>query len=207
MRSVVGLNRVSSKPRPASRIMRNAGRAFTLLEILVVIVVLGIAGALVIPSMGQTGILKVQAAVRTIVSDITFIQAEAVAFQERRAMVFDVETSSYALVEVPGDTVDPVANTMFDPSKADGRYLVDFRDAKFGEARITSAAFSGTNTLIFDGMGGPVADAAGAIPGNGGTIRVIGSGQTFDIRVEPFTGRVVVAAVAPEVVPPPEVEP
>lgn len=201
MRPAVGLNRVPRQPRPASRIMRAAGRGFTLMEILVVIVVLGIAGALVIPAMGETGVLKVQAAVRTIVSDITFIQAEAVAFQERRAMVFDVETSSYALVEVPGDTIDIEANTMFDPTKADGRYLVDFRDAKFGDARITAAAFSGTNTLIFDGMGGPVADAAGAVPGNGGTIRITGSSQSFDIRVEPFTGRVVVATV---VAPPPE---
>lgn len=116
-------------------------------------------------------------------------------------MVFDVETSSYALVEVPGDIIDPDSNTMFDPTKADGRYLVDFRDEKFGAARITAAAFSGTNTLIFDGMGGPVADAAGAVPGNGGTIRVAGSGQAFNIRVEPFTGRVVVATEV--VVPPP----
>ena len=189
------------RTRRASLKMRDAGRGFTLIEILVVIVVLGIAGALVIPAMGETGILKVQAAVRTVVSDITFIQAEAVAFQERRAMVFDVETSSYALVEVPGDTIDVASNTMFDPTKPDGRYLVDFRDAKFGEARITSAAFSGTNTLIFDGMGGPVADAAGAIPGNGGLITLAGSGQVFNIRVEPFTGRVVVAA---QTAPPPE---
>jgi hypothetical protein len=118
-------------------------------------------------------------------------------------MVFDVDTSSYALVEVPGDTIDVEANTMFDPTKADGRYLVDFRDDKFGDARITAAAFSGTNTLIFDGMGGPVADAAGAVPGNGGTIRIAGSAQAFDIRVEPFTGRVVVATV---IAPPPEEE-
>jgi prepilin-type N-terminal cleavage/methylation domain-containing protein len=202
MRPAVGQQLIPSKPRRASRIARAAGRGFTLLEILVVIVVLGIAGALVIPAMGETGVLKVQAAVRTIISDITFIQAEAVAFQERRAMVFDVDTSSYALVEVPGSTIDVAANTMFDPTKPDGRYLVDFRDEKFGQARITSAAFSGTNTLIFDGMGGPVADAAGALPGNGGTVRVTGSGQTIDIRVEPFTGRVVVVTVTPPPTPP-----
>lgn len=203
MRPAVGRNLISRKPRPASRLAHSAGRGFTLLELLVVIVVLGIAGALVIPAMGETGILKVQAAVRTVVSDITFIQAEAVAFQERRAMVFDVDTSSYALVEVPGSTIDVEANTMFDPTKPDGRYLIDFRDEKFGDARITAAAFSGTNTLIFDGMGGPVADAAGAIPGNGGTIRIAGSGQAYDIRVEPFTGRVVVSTV---VAPPPAEE-
>lgn len=183
---------------PACLSASRSRHGFTLLEVLVVIVVLGIAGALVIPQMGQTGVLKVQAAVRTIVSDITFIQAEAVAFQERRAMVFDVDTSSYTLVEIPGSTLDPETNTMFDPTRPGGRYVVDFRDDKFGDARITSAEFSGTNTLIFDGMGGPVADPAGAVPGNGGVIRLTGSGQAFLIRVEPFTGRVVVSTEAPE---------
>ncbi|MBX3405865.1 MAG: prepilin-type N-terminal cleavage/methylation domain-containing protein [Phycisphaeraceae bacterium] len=194
MRLPASADSAPARTRDASAAARSA---FTLLEVLIVIVVLGIAGALVIPQMGQTGILKVQAAVRTVVSDITFIQAEAVAFQERRAMVFDVDTSSYALVEVPGSTIDPVTNTMFDPTKPGGRYLVDFRDDKFGDARITSAVFSGTNTLIFDGMGGPVADAAGAVPGNGGVIRMTGSGQAFLIRVEPFTGRVVVSTEQP----------
>ena len=42
-------------------------------------------------------------------------------------------------------------------------------------------------------MGGPVADPASNNPGPGGTIRVSGSGLTWTITVEAFTGRVTVA--------------
>ncbi len=176
---------------------RSSGRAFTLLELLAVIVVLGIAGAMVIPSMSQTGVLKVQAAVRTIISDITFAQSDAVAFQERRALVFDVPTSTYRLVLVPGTTIDVANNTMYDPTRLNGLYIVDFRDNAFGNSRITAAAFDGANTLVFDAMGGPVHDAGSNTPLNSGSITVVGSGSTFDISIEAFTGRVSVVRVGP----------
>lgn len=163
---------------------------FTLLELLAVVAILGIAAALLIPSMSQTGILRVQAAVRTVVSDITFAQSDAVAFQERRALVFDVDHSTYRIVQVPGNTVDAAHNTLYDPSRPGGLYVVNFNDDVFGGARLTGASFDGTDTLIFDAMGGPVADAASDDPGSGGTITITGSDSVFQIAVEAFTGRV-----------------
>lgn len=172
-------------------------RAFTLIEILITVAILGIAGALVIPAMGETGVLRVQAAVRTIVADITLAQSDAVAFQERRALIFDVPTSSYRLLEVPGDELDPDDNTMYDPTRPDGLYIVDFVADRFGGSRITEVDFDGENYLIFDAMGGPVRDPASNEPGNGGFIRLNGSGSDFLINVEAFTGRVTVTRQAP----------
>ncbi len=176
-------------------------RGFTLLELLAVVTILGIAAAMLIPSMSETSILRVQAAVRTIVSDITFAQSDAVAFQERRALVFDVENSTYRLVQIPGSVIDVDLNTMYDPTKAGGRYIVNFNDNVFGGARITGVNFDGGNTLIFDALGGPVADAAGDEPSAGGTITVEGSGQTFQITIEAFTGRVTATRVEAPVPP------
>lgn len=167
-------------------------RAFTLIEILVTVVILGIAGALVIPAMGDTGILRIQGAVRSLVSDLTFAQADAVAFQERRAVMFDIAHNSYSLVQVPGNTLDPANNTMYDPTRASGRFVMSLSDPRFGGATMTSAAFDNNPYVIFDALGGPVADASGATPGNGGTVVITGSNQTFTITVEPFTGRVTV---------------
>lgn len=167
-------------------------RGFTLLEILVTVVIMGIAGALVIPAMGETGVLKVQGAVRSVVADLTFAQADAVAFQERRAVLFDVDNNSYRLVQVPGDVIDAANNTIYDPTKPDGRYVLSLNDMRFGGARLVSATFDNEPRIIFDPMGGPVADPGGSLPGNGGTVVITGSRQTFTVTVEPFTGRVTV---------------
>ncbi len=177
--------------------MRSSNRAYTLLEMLMIVAILGIAGALVIPAMGSTGVLRIQAAVRTVVSDITVAQSDAVAYQERRAIVFDADSSSYRMVRVPGDTVDPSVNTMYNKDGPDGLYVVDFEDARYGAARITAVEFDGDQTLIFDSLGGPVETASGNTPSAGGTIVIEGQGQTFRLTVEPFTGRVTVADITP----------
>ena len=176
-------------------------RAFTLVEMLVVIVIIGIAGAMVIPSMGSTGVLRVQGAVRTIVSDMTFMQSDAVAFQEKRAMMFDAATSSYRLIAVPGDTLDPVNNTLYKDSGPNEQYVVQFQpddDGPFGDSRITDVNFDGGATnLIFDALGGPVTSAAGDVASSGGYVEIQGAGQTFRVSVEGFTGRVTVQRTSP----------
>lgn len=187
-----------------ARSPRRVPTAFTLIEILIVVALLGIAGAMVIPAMGSTGSLRIQAAIRTIVADITVAQSEAVAFQERRALVFNVEASSYRVISVPGNTLDPENNTLYDPSRRGGQYIVSFADEdRYGDARITAASFDGQPALIFDAMGGPIADPGANTPSAGGSITVTGSGQTFIIAVEAFTGRVTVTRQAAQPVQPP----
>ncbi|MCC6323042.1 MAG: prepilin-type N-terminal cleavage/methylation domain-containing protein [Phycisphaerales bacterium] len=189
----MSMPRLSVERRVRHRHGRDArATAFTLIEMLITVVIMGIAGALVIPAMGETGILKVQAAVRSIVADITFAQSDAVAFQERRAIMFDVDANSYRVIQVPGSTLEPDTNTLFDPTKSDGRFIVNFNQGQFGDARILSASFDGEPNLIYDALGGPVADPSGAAVGAGGTIVVQGSGSIFTITVEPFTGRVTI---------------
>lgn len=170
-------------------------RAFTLIELLVVVALLGIAGALVVPAMGSVGALRVQAAVRTVVSDLTFAQSDAIAFQERRAVVFDLPNQSYRLVSVVNGVIDPVAGTLFSPGGPDGRYITSFRDPRYGGAILASVNFNSEATIVYDDMGMPVAGAGSEQPGTGGIIRIDGSGQSFDVIVEPFTGRVNVRRV------------
>ncbi|HPO94065.1 MAG TPA: type II secretion system protein [Phycisphaerales bacterium] len=177
----------------APRLVARAGRprpAFTLLEMLATVVVMGIAAALLIPAMGETGILRVQGALRMVVSDMTFAQSDAVAFQERRALVFDVENNAYAIVAVPGNSIDVDNNVLYDPTKTDGRYLVTLNDPRFGGARMTSANFDNNNFIIFDALGGPVSDPGSNEPSSGGTIRLSGNNQSFRITVDAFTGRI-----------------
>jgi len=168
-------------------------RGYTLVEVLVVVTILGIAGAIVVPSIGSTNVLRIQSAVRTIVADITYAQTDALAYQERRALVFDDDTNAYSLVEVVNGVIDVENNTMFDPQRPGGRYRVDMNLPLFGDTRLANVDFDGTSTLIFDAIGGPVAGPSSDTPSAGGSIDLIGTDSAFRISVEPFTGRVQVA--------------
>lgn len=167
---------------------RKARAGYTLIELLIVITMLGIASAVVIPQIGSTDVLRVQSTVRAIVADINVAQSDALATQRPRAVIFDVQRNKYSVVEVRNGVIDPQTNTISTTDLND--------DRKFHTSKIVSATFDGTSTLIFDELGGPVSDAGGTTPGAGGRIVVSGSGAVFNINVEAYTGRVTVVRVS-----------
>lgn len=171
-------------------------RAYTLAEMLVVIVILGIASALVIPSMGDAGVLRIQAAVRTLVSDITFVQTDALAYQQRRAVIFDTEANSYTLAEVNVSSGGDVTYTpMYLAGGPSGLYIVDFDVDGFDGARLAQPDFDGDATLIFDELGAPVADGASDEAAGMGSIYIDSNRATFRVDVSPYTGQVSVQKV------------
>lgn len=186
-----------------------ARRAYTLIELLLIVTLLGIAGALVIPSMSSSSVLRIQATVRTLVSDMTFMQADAMAYQSRRIMVFgqvaqwNAASSTWEIVEGNGYTVYAVPtgvtvldlNSMWmdDPSDSTRPFSRDFNDTKYGGGRIANPAFNGDERLIFDELGGPVAAIDSDDPGMSGTVEIVGEDRRFLVTVEAYTGRVTVA--------------
>lgn len=172
-----------------------AARGYTLVEVLVVVTILGVAGMMVVPTLGQTDVLRVQGAVRALVADLTFAQADALAYQEERAVVFDLNENAYTLVAVFDGLVDPAANALFDPRGPGQQYIVDFDDPVFGNAQIGQADFDGDGVLIFDELGGPVVSPGSDVPGSTGSVDIIGSRSRLRVTVEAFTGHITVAEV------------
>lgn len=188
-------------------------RGITLIEILIVVVLLGIAGSMVIPSMAQVGVLRIQSGLRTAVSDIAFLQSDAMAAQARRAVVFGrvaryntvsgvwefVEGNGYTLyAPIPGATTIDLANDwMVHPDSSGLRpFSRDFTSQDFGGAVIENVNFNGTQTLVFDELGGPVRDLTSDEPGSGGGFRMRGADATYQLNVEPYTGRITVVRIA-----------
>ena len=152
---------------------------YTLIEVLIVVTIIGIAAAVVVPHMLAAGTLGVQAAARIIIADILFAQNDAIAQQRNRRVVFDPANESYSLTDDAGTVLS--VNW-----KGGGvnNYTVDFTtDSRFQGVEIVLANFGGaTPTMLeFDALGSPL---------NGGAVEIKFQDQRYRITVASFTGRV-----------------
>lgn len=178
----------SSEHRARSRAIPRLSRAYTLVELLITITILAIAAAIVIPSFGSTNILRVQAGVRSVVADLTTAQSDALAYQRGRAVLFSPGNfpagRSYKILEVRGAALDP---------DIDALSSTVFSGDTFGDAAIISGEFSYPNAIIFDELGSPVDAPESTTAAPNQWIDIRGSGLTFRITVEAYTGRITVS--------------
>ncbi len=157
-------------------------RAFTLIEVLIVVTIIGIAAAIVVPQMLSAGTLGIQAAARMVIADILYAQNDAIAAHAPRRVVFDTEADSYQLTDNQGQKIDVQWR-----SGGGSGYQVDFKkDDRFRGVDIVSASFGGDATLEFDDLGAP---------DSGGTVVLEFDHARYQVNVAPFTGRVTVEKV------------
>src|SRR6185436_12386921 len=87
---------------------------FTLVEILVVVIILGIAGAIIVPSIGSRDDLKAAAAARVIMADLIYTQNLAITSQGNRYMSFDTVNQQYTVTDAAGAVIQhPVNHTPY----------------------------------------------------------------------------------------------
>lgn len=163
---------------------------YTLIEVLLVVTIMGIAASIVVPNMLKGGTLGVQAGARMIIADLLFAQNEAMAQQSTRRIVFNPTNNSYRVEKYDSNTSAWVLE--YNPSAGGAgnhlqNYEMDFdEDSRFDGIEIVSADFTGSSTVAFDDLGNP---------SSGGTIRLKFENNAYDIKVAPFTGRVTVDRV------------
>jgi len=161
---------------------RRSGRnesspGFTLVEMLVVVVILAIIGAVVIPLAIGTGGMEAMSAARIIAADLQYAQNVAMTRQSPVTVQFDTPGDSYSLSNASGPLKHPM-------TQAD--YVVDFQSKReFGQLDIVTVYFEGSQIVVFDELGSP---------DRGGYVTVQGGPEVYRIDIAPVTGTVTVAA-------------
>ncbi len=177
---------------------------FSLLEVLITVVIMGISGALIVPHLADRGGLEVQAAVQQLVSDVSWAQCDAVASQQYRRLHFYDDGRGWCLVDVTEATfADPcdeaTAQYADDPwrtRRGGGEFIVDFvADERFADVAVSAVSVpSGGRHITFDRLGGTV-DAPGF--GAGAMSIELSDGEvTWRVNLAPVTGRMSVEKVS-----------
>ena len=166
-----------------------AARGFTLIEILVVVVILGIAAAIVVPAIGSRSDLKATSAARMLMADLIYAQNRSIAQQKTHYVRFDKTTESYEVLE----EISP-ATVITHPVEL-GPFIVvlgpNGPSSSIKDVEIDDAVFDGKNILAFDELGTPYAyDAATKTksPMTTGSVRLKCKDFTMSVVVEPFSG-------------------
>jgi prepilin-type N-terminal cleavage/methylation domain-containing protein len=181
--------------------------AFTLVEILVVVTILGIAAAVIVPQMSSRDDLRVEGARRMVMADLIYAQNCSIAKQTWHYVVFDTTSNprKYRIV-TNLSTTNPNGTAVPHPITLDPEYKVVFGDgapsgtiATHGLESIAlgDVAFEGAHTILcFDELGvpyyyDPSSNTATAISTSGGSsINVRCGTVTRAVTIEPYTGEV-----------------
>jgi prepilin-type N-terminal cleavage/methylation domain-containing protein len=156
-----------------SRLESAPGGGFTILELMLVVLIIGIAAAVVVPMVSSAGSLQVRAAANMIAADLEYAKSMAISRAQYYSVVFYPSTESYQVVDQGGNVIPH-------PVKKGFTYVVNFaNDGRLDQVDIASASFNGTSRVTFDYLGSPL---------NGGVITLSAGGVTKTVNVEPVTG-------------------
>lgn len=154
--------------------------AFTLAELIIVVVIISIAALLAVPMISSAADSQVRSAANMIAADLEYAKSMAISRQEDYSVVFDVGSNSYEIQDESGSVIDhPVkVETFFSVTISD--------DSRLGDVVLNSAVFDSTSTVTFDYLGTP-SNGSGT-PLNSGSIVLEAGDFSMTITVQPVTG-------------------
>ncbi|MFA5100127.1 MAG: MerR family transcriptional regulator [Candidatus Omnitrophota bacterium] len=166
-----------------ARIIGRTSAGFTLIEFVMVIVIAGIIAVLAVPRFAAFNTIKLNSAVKKIVSDIRYTQSLAVSSHDMYGMTFDAGQERYEVRRIRDNSYakDPFSRQDF---------IVNFAtDPLYGGMNIVSAMFGNTNQLRFGWNATPL-DANNVPLAAEGSVAVLYRGVSQAIFVRPGTGTI-----------------
>jgi type II secretion system protein H len=158
---------------------------FTLIELMIVIVILGIAAAVAVPMMSSAASMQVRAAGSMVAADLEYAKSMAISRGQVYWVVFYPADEKYEIRDAADALVEH-------PIRKGSDYVVDFSsDRRLDRVDIASVTLNPVGYRIgFDYLGSPFSRANGATYSNlnAGTITLEAAGLTKTVTVEPVTG-------------------
>lgn len=160
--------------------------AFTLMEAMVVVLVIGIGSAMVLPMFRDQGAAQLRAAAQLLAADLDAAKIESLTHtDDPRVVIFDLVNHTYH-VAASSDPATPITNP-FDKKP----YRVAFgagRASALGLVTISAADLDGDDQLGF-GIYGQLDQAAAA------TVTLAADGHTLTLTIDPATGEATIGAI------------
>jgi prepilin-type N-terminal cleavage/methylation domain-containing protein len=171
-------------------------RGFTLIEILVVVLIIGIAAAIVVPQLGTRDDMKASSAARVIMADLIYAQNLSITQQNYHYLAMDVVNKRYAVQNSALATVThPVNKTPYLVRFAAGG-TNGFQDLTLIAANFTGQSGNVYKTIGFDELGSPLVHTGTMTePMTAGAIIIQAGNYRLRIDVEPFTGQITVTPI------------
>jgi len=171
---------------------------FTLIEILVVVIILGIAAAVIVPNISSRSDLKATSAARLMMADLIYVQNRSISQQKMHYVQFDTASASYKVL----DQMTPTQTIITHPVEQ-SPFVVAIGPAgppPLRDVKIDSVSFDGQKVVAFDEMGTPYAYNPGTnvlTALTSGTISLKCREMMLNIIIEPFTGELRLGPMTP----------
>src|SRR5688572_11899484 len=165
---------------------------FTLVEILVVVIILGIAGAIIVPNLGTRDDLKAAAAARVIMADLIYAQNLAITSQGNRYVSFDTVNQQYSVTDAAGGIIQHPVNQVPYIQKFGGTSNSSLPALKLVSTNFVGPSGVKQNIIGFDELGTPlVCNPLGVTqPLSSGTMTIQAGKFKLKVDIEPYTGQI-----------------